>query len=294
MRIAVCFSGQWRTGNNCYNDLKEFFGILYPSCDFFIHTWDINKQKCYNLSNVFSRETKLYEDEIETINQNYKPKKIVIENYASVRDELKIFNIVQPLWYSFYKSVELKKEFEKENSFEYDYVIKLRPDVFFNYNRKLSQDIELYEKDLNSGKIYIENLARDYSINTNTVDDVYFLSNTKSMNIVSEYYLKWVNWGLAFGSENFYGFIKHCILNGVKMCDFKQRYFGGETGYVVLRPECLEYTSIYDKCIGCEDYYYGNPNKNSMTPEGYYISLLKDKYIIDNDVEYYIDELKEK
>ena len=293
MKIAICLSGQWRTGNQCYDSLKQFFGILYPNCDFFIHTWDVNKQKCYNLSNVFSKETILYEDDIQKINENYKPKKIVIENHASVRDELKIFNIVQPLWYSFYKSVELKKQFEKENEFEYDYVIKLRPDVFFQDNRRLSQDIELYEKELNSGKIYIENLVRDYTISTNSVDDVYFISNTKSMNIVSEYYLKWLDWGTGVGGENFYGFIKHCILNGVKICDFKKREFGGDAGYVVLRPECLEYTGNYDKCIGCEDYYYGNPNKNSMTPEGYYISLLKTKYIINNEIEYYIDELKE-
>ena len=66
----------------------------------------------------------------------------------------------------------------------------------------------------------------------------------------------------------------------------------------MLRPECLEYNDStidgYHRCIGCEDYYYGNPKKNPMTPEGYYINLLKDKYIINDDVDNYIDELVEK
>lgn len=309
MRIAVCFSGQWRTGNYCYENLKQFFGILYPYCDFFIHTWDINKQKCYNLSNVFSKETKLTSNDVNEIKNKYNPKKIIVDDYQIAYKELikyepllhtnvNIFDIVQPLWYSFHKSIQLKNEYEIDNGFKYDYVIKLRPDILLHPNRRLSQDIEMYKNELDAGEFYIENLIREYSIDTNTIDDVYFLSNSESMNIASEYYLKWLDWGIGDRAKSFYGFIRHSILHNLKLLQFKRRDLGGESGYVVLRPECLEYNDStidgYHRCIGCEDYYYGNPQKNPMTPEGYYINLLKDKYIINDDVDNYIDELVEK
>ena len=38
MKIAVCFSGQIRTGIQNHPNIKEFFGKLYNECDFFIHT----------------------------------------------------------------------------------------------------------------------------------------------------------------------------------------------------------------------------------------------------------------
>lgn len=309
MKIAVCFSGQWRTGNYCFDNLKQFLGILYPYCDFFIHTWDVNKQKCYNLSNVFSKEVKLTNTEIDAINENYNPKKIVIDDYKNVYNSLekyeeyvytnvKILEIIQPLWYSFYRSNELKKEYENENKFKYNYVLKLRPDIKFHPHRRLSQDIEMYKSELDNGEFYIENLIREYNEDTHTIDDVYFLSNSNSMDIASLYYQKWVDWGVADRKKPFYGFIRHSILNDLKLCSFKRRDWGGESGYVVLRPECLKYNvnSIenYYKCFGCEDYYYGNPKKNPITPDGFYINLLKDKYIINDDVEYYIDELQEK
>lgn len=305
MKIAVCFSGQWRTGNYCYDSLKEFFGILYSNCDFFIHTWDINKQKCYNLSNVFSKETKLTDNEIQIIKENYKPTKFVIDDYHQTYNLLKkyepasyidvsIFDIVQPLWYSFYKSIELKKEYEKENNFKYDYVIKLRPDIKFHPHRRLSQDLEMYKTELENGECYIENLVREWTLETHTIDDVYFVSNSEKMDIASEYYNKWVEWGLTDRAKPHYGFIRHAVMYDLKLCSFKRRDWGGESGYVVLRPECLEYMkntiNNYGECRDCEDYFYGNP-KNQNSKNGYYINLLKNKYIINEDVNYYIDEL---
>jgi len=302
MRIAVCFSGQWRTGNYCYENLKQFLGILYPYCDFFIHTWDISKQKCYNLSNVFSKETKLSDNEIEKINKNYKPKKIIIQDYKSTYDalvkheehsEFKIFNIIQPLWYSFMKSIELKKEYELKNSFEYDYVLKLRPDVIFNPHRRLSQDIELYKDEIANGEFYIENLMREWTIDNTVVDDVYFLSNSKVMNAAAKYYSEWVEWGILNGVKPFYGFIRHSILNNFKLCKFKVRDLGGEPGYAIYRPECIKHPNInvvgYYKCRECEDYYYGSPQNHQSE---YYINFLKNKYYIVDNVQCYVDELE--
>jgi hypothetical protein len=307
MRIAVCFSGQLRTGNHCYYGLKEFLGILYDSCDFFIHTWNINKQKCYNLSNVFSKENIVSNQELETLIKNYNPKKIIVEDYNEKYNtltkyedylyaDIKIFDVVQPLWYSFSESVKLKTEYELENGIKYDYVLKLRPDIKFHPHRRLSQDIEMYKNELESGEFYIENLPREWDENTHTIDDVYFLSNSKNMNTASEYYDSWIEWGVANRNKSFYGFTRHAVLNNLILSKFKRRDWGGESGYVVLRPECLQYKentlNNYYECGACEDYYYGNPKNPSKFPAGYYIDLLKSKYIINDDTTYYVDELQ--
>jgi hypothetical protein len=281
---------------------------LYPYCDFFIHTWDINKQKCYNLSNVFSKETKLTDDEIQTIKQNYNPKKFVVENYKETYDTLKkyeshsysdvqIFNVIQPLWYSFYKSVELKNEYENQNGIKYDYVIKLRPDIKFHPHRRFSQDLEMYKEEFKSGEFFIENLVREWTLETHTIDDVYFISSSEKMNVAATYYEKWIEWGLTDRTKPHYGFIRHAVLNNLKLCPFKRRDWGGESGYVVLRPECLKYVentiSNYTECKACEDYFYGNPKSKPLSPIGFYINLLKNKYIISETDVYYLDELVE-
>lgn len=302
MKIAVCFSGQWRTGNLCYKNITNFLGFLYPMCDFFIHTWNINKQKCYNLSNVFSKETALSEEEIQQINKNYNPKKIKIDDYKLCYDEFileeehrkkNIFKkIIQPLYYSFAKSIEIKRKYEIENNFLYDYVLKLRPDVIFHPNRKLSQDIEMYDEELNDGRIYIENLSTHRNEDTTGVgraDDVYFLSKSKQMDIASNYYFDFLN--NSKEERSLYEIDNHCVKNDVKICSFKKRKFGGESGYTILRPECISYImDDFDKCRECEDFYYGNPANGNIN--GYYINFLKERYKISDDVDYYIDELK--
>ena len=40
MRIAVCFSGQIRTGVQTAPNIKRYIGDLDPVCDYFVHTWD--------------------------------------------------------------------------------------------------------------------------------------------------------------------------------------------------------------------------------------------------------------
>jgi hypothetical protein len=78
---------------------------------------------------------------VNEIKNKYNPKKIIVDDYQIAYKELikyepllytnvNIFDIVQPLWYSFHKSIQLKNEYETDNGFKYDYVIKLRPDIF--------------------------------------------------------------------------------------------------------------------------------------------------------------------
>ena len=40
MKIAVCFSGQIRTGVQTAPNIKRYIGDLDTVCDYFVHTWD--------------------------------------------------------------------------------------------------------------------------------------------------------------------------------------------------------------------------------------------------------------
>ena len=68
-----------------------------------------------------------YEDYNFTYNQ-------LVKYNEHLYKDVNIFDIVQPLWYSFYKSIELKKKYELKNGFKYDYVLKLRPDIKYPWN----------------------------------------------------------------------------------------------------------------------------------------------------------------
>ena len=73
MKIAVCFSGQIRTGIENHPNIKEFFGKLYNDCDFFIHTWNFSEYKTYNGSNISKKPTiEPIENLSEIVSKNFK------------------------------------------------------------------------------------------------------------------------------------------------------------------------------------------------------------------------------
>lgn len=164
MKVALCISGQMRTYIDCYDLLNK--NILKPlNPDIFIHTWEgsgiIHKES------VESKEGIITYDKLDEL---YKPKRVVIEKFESSYLEeykgIKVPDILKEKEPNHYKGAlpssskmyfanELKKDFEKENKFKYDIVIKLRPDLIIrkkinkNYlNEAANKDIIFFEKDL--------------------------------------------------------------------------------------------------------------------------------------------------
>jgi len=299
MRIAICFSGQIRTGVEASPNLLNFIGDLLPYTDFFIHTWDHETKKNYNGVRIRGRVNNFLDHKFKGMLETYSPKKMIIENFNEVylRNKLEhpetlVFNYISPLWYSFMESVSYKKNYEIENGFEYDYVIKLRPDIIFTTNRKLMNEIEMsvgnHEK-----KFYIENFTEKERTIYTISDDVYFLSKSKTMDLASKYHIESQKKINNFGYSYKYSFYRHLCENDI-ICSEDSFY-----PYTIYREECLNISPINDftKCFECNNYYFDiiNNHKNS------YINDLKKKFIIDHDVENlligemkYVDELKPK
>jgi hypothetical protein len=146
-RIALCLSGHTRSFLKPYYALQKFLLDKY-NIDVFIHTWAYDGNLTYsqdasgNLRKIIENRTKVNE---ETLKLLYNPKKITIEDPA-----LNTFmaNVPKRIKSNYYKSKgpvmnnfnawcqmysisfvnQLKIQYEKDNDFEYDFVIRMRFD----------------------------------------------------------------------------------------------------------------------------------------------------------------------
>jgi len=286
MKIAICFSGQIRTGVESSENIIRFLGQLYPFCDFFIHTWDKNSQKNFSGTKIYPPEEMVAEDTIEKIRTIYKPKKMIVENFDEVKlsntigSRSLLTNNVPGLWYSFHKSVEYKKEYEVENNFEYDFVVKLRFDIIFPELRRLEENYRMIGKNIKT-MVYIENPPGSDDINEKLpfIDDEFYLGSSKNMDIFGDYYNKMKD---DMSDFRVYGYFLLNYLN-----DNNITFYNGvlihQMMSAVYRPECLKYSPMTEfmKCLKCGNYYYYAPEPSCDECGQYYLELLK-KYEVDD------------
>lgn len=131
MRIAICMSGQlrqWEYGKENQKWFWSSFNQEEYEVDYFIHTWDYSQDRAGARQDYETREitTKEYEEVIKW----YGPKRALIES-KQPKDFLGIDHW-SCLFYSLGQSLLLKQEYELENNFKYDLVIKTRPDLVFS------------------------------------------------------------------------------------------------------------------------------------------------------------------
>lgn len=138
LKTALCISGHLRTFEDNFESVK--INILdRMDCDVFIHTWDIMGMAYRPCdSGLYSIETQRLAHKIQRL---YNPKKLVIEptkNFnitplmrARLLDHRDISGILS-MFYKIEACNALKKEYEKENDFTYDCVIRFRGDLFMD------------------------------------------------------------------------------------------------------------------------------------------------------------------
>lgn len=180
MKIAVLFGGQVRTGVETSKSVFNFLGEYLPDCDFFIHTWDITTHKKGDYHNShhesFDWDTiRLEKEYLDKFLNIYKPVKFELTPFLKFRKEIEdTADYLMPPWaYSFWKSNELKKEYEIEHNFKYDYVIKLRGDLVFWPNFNVKPIIE-----------YLSN-TEFKKLPMYYLEDMLYLSTSEGMDIMS-------------------------------------------------------------------------------------------------------------
>lgn len=137
--IALCISGQMRTYRKCYGFLME--NIINPlEPDIFIHTWreqggttkaDIDVADYYDPVTE-QRLDRLYSPiaaHVEDFDDEYFTQKDGVAIPKKLKEETNHWKGNIPLFYKMYACNELKSRHENRNGFEYDIVIKIRPDL---------------------------------------------------------------------------------------------------------------------------------------------------------------------
>jgi hypothetical protein len=278
MRIAVCFRGQIRTGVEASKKLIHYFGPYFKDMDFFVHTWDNTTCPAlggpdaiggWNADNPLDRTDEGVNRALEYLENKKKSMEVVYGLYQSKLDMdyfdkfLKIYNPINyevesysefldkaeggvpgdpafPQWYSLYKSVKMKKEYEEQNNFIYDIVIAMRPDIIFHPNVLFKKQIEWYLKQPNN-TLVVQDLDTSRpnwrEENDEWGEDVYYHSNSNLMDKASlfgdlEYNLE---------RSNLY-FFNHLDKIGANITT-NSPY---SNGYAILRDWTLGHDSIFD------------------------------------------------
>lgn len=136
IKTAICISGHLRTFETNFRSVLNNLISQYD-CDVFIHTWDILG---LSYRPTDGNLAKLKTDNFEPlVRELYKPKKMVIEKSrsfeslplmrAKVIDHRDIPGILA-MYYKVEECNKLKKEYELENNFKYDLVIRFRGDLY--------------------------------------------------------------------------------------------------------------------------------------------------------------------
>lgn len=178
MNISLCFYGL-SCGTNDKNDkvtykdalnsIKKY--IIEPNnkinnkCDIFFHTWE------HNTLNV------------DTILNDYKPIKHKIDKRIKFDNNI-IWNSYSSRWYSHGEVLKLKKEYENENNFKYDYVMLIRFDCIFKTEILFNFSNEY----IYSAIWYDDNLPE--SVKKTHLLEYWFILNSKNADLFSNIYDK--------------------------------------------------------------------------------------------------------
>ena len=213
MRIAICLSGKSILYKKNYNSL--FYNIIKDkNVDIFLHTW--NNDYISEIINVYKPvryEIENFTDEF--ILNNIKNKKL-IEKYKN--KEYPWYSNTNSLgqYYSLNKCNILKKEYEQDNNFKYDIVVRCRLDLNFTDNADIFNQLEL-------NKLYHSN-----KISSNWLNDQFFFSNSNIMDIATDIFNnvdKYFDEDIIIFSENTYqkhwdknDIIRQKIIINYKIC----------------------------------------------------------------------------
>lgn len=194
MKIAVCFSGQMRTALESHKSIINFLGNQLSNVDFFFHTWDINTEKTLfgDLRDEpdYTFEDHVYISELLKIVKIYGPQKYIVENHKEYINSVRCKENNPSLWYSWYKSLMLVKDFEKENNFEYDVVLKMRFDIIYEPSLVLDDLLIKYLSRIKDGEFFADTIWKlGEKINQYMVHDVFYIHNSKIIDRLNFFYI---------------------------------------------------------------------------------------------------------
>jgi hypothetical protein len=225
MRIAVCFSGMIRTGIQAAPNIINFIGDVLPSCEFFLHTWE---QQSYRPP--LGRHALDVTTDVPLLDfcNLYSIKQYQVNDFNTIGN-----NSLHPLWHSWSNSVKLTQHIP------YDYIIKIRPDIIFNPQLKLSNMLS----NINDDIFYSSHVWPFNEQNDLTMEDVLFISSRSVMNTAIDF-----TQTTTRSLDNHADFCKYMSRKNIEVQGLDTCYFRGD--YSILRPEFAHLDPViqYQQC----------------------------------------------
>ena len=208
MRIALCFSGQNRTGHVTADNIKRYVGDLLPVCDVFAHFWDSETRGTgyANRLGAVSTDTEWHtakksnpEKNVEFFRQ-WAPRTIMIEEYDLQPTKStwggRRWDPVEAKWHvsmwrSLWEANKLKMDYAQKNQITYDFTVRLRSDLVFDVGKNLKDDLALIQNPnmFLFGDHYgiwpIHGLGR--------IEDILWIGPSQIMDRISTYYACYTN-----------------------------------------------------------------------------------------------------
>jgi hypothetical protein len=161
-KVAICISGLVRTGVQAHPCFNNFFKRL--DADVFYHTWTAEPQ-------VLSEIEKLYS-----------PIKFKVDELRSKEAEGSFGSML----FSMMAANDLKKDYEIENDFRYDLVIRTRFDLVFPEHR-VFPDMSIDPRTIYSSGGSNGYVHTDYE--SHAINDIIYWGDSEAMDIVSDTYM---------------------------------------------------------------------------------------------------------
>lgn len=233
IRIAFCISGQPRSWQKCLPTWKKFEKRLIEltggTVDYFCHAWDFNTPPHAILSRSDSttgiKETyttikgiKITDQERELLEQEINPVTIVWENeevskrratITHQRGEIHANEQGGPAlawaasqFYGVMRSADIKRRHEIDNFFQYDYVFKLRFDLFLD-EHQIDWFLDPRSKDFGNtspNTVYTCHTRKDnLQFPFHRFGDIFWYSDSPSFDKIAAFY----DWLPVIGKRSF-------------------------------------------------------------------------------------------
>ena len=184
MRMAALLSGQLRQWELAVDNQKWFWESAEQNgvteIDYFIHTWSYSADRA-GVSHEYEWKD-IDKEEFQKICDAYEVKDSMYD--TKPQSWFYDYDHWSALFYSFSQSVMMKRKYELKHNFEYDIVIKSRPDVVFNPKRTAWLETPLWDNHLYS--THGGEMGHEFGMFN--IDDCVFYSNSYTMDIMSNMY----------------------------------------------------------------------------------------------------------
>jgi hypothetical protein len=190
LKVALCFSGQIRTGAEVAPNIFNYLGELKENCDVFVHTWDAETTSPVMTQDNIPEHNrhKVNGSTFSRFHSAYSPISMTVEPHdlVEISDVFgggRVFDDypypLLSMFESIYEANKLKKAHEEKYKFKYDYVVRIRPDIVFDPSKSLKEDLALLQ---NEERFFLvaDHHGRSSSNNAH-VEDIFWIASSEIM-----------------------------------------------------------------------------------------------------------------